>query len=64
MYTTLSPCIMCTGAILFFGIKTLVIGENKNLGGNEAFLEGKGVEVILLNDTKCKELLDKFIEEK
>ena len=64
MYTTLTPCWMCTGAILFFGIKTVVIGENKHVAGNEAFLEERGVKVIVLNDSKCIELLDKFIAEK
>ena len=55
---------MCTGAILFFGIKTVVIGENQHVGGHEALLEEQGVNVIVLNDSKCFELLDKFITEK
>ena len=64
MYTTLTPCWMCTGAILFFGIKTVVIGENQHAVGNEAFLEERGVKVIVLNDSKCIELLDKFYRRK
>ena len=64
LYTSLSPCMMCTGTILQFGIPRVVIGENKNFGGNEDFLVSKGVEVILANDPDCIELMARFIEEK
>ena len=64
LYTSLSPCMMCTGTILQFGIPRVVIGENKNFGGNEDFLISKGVEVILANDPDCIELMARFIEEK
>ena len=50
LYTSLSPCMMCTGTILQFGIPRVVIGENKNFGGNEEFLRSKGVEVLIAND--------------
>lgn len=64
MYTTLSPCMMCTGTLIQFGIKTLVIGENSNFGGNENLLEQYGVNVTILNDKKCTDLMAKFIKEK
>jgi len=64
LYTSLSPCMMCTGTILQFGIPRVVIGENKNFGGNEDFLISKGVEVILANDPDCIEQMARFIEEK
>ena len=64
MYTTLSPCMMCTGTILQFGIPRVVIGENVNFGGNEDFLRSKGVEVILANDPDCIQLMKTFIAEK
>ena len=64
LYTSLSPCMMCTGTILQFGIPRVVIGENKNFGGNEDFLISKGVEVILANDPDFIELMARFIEEK
>ena len=64
LYTSLSPCMMCTGTILQFGIPRVVIGENKNFGGNEDFLISKGVEVILANDPDCIALMARFIEEK
>ncbi|EAU51970.1 nucleoside deaminase [Amylibacter sp.] len=64
LYTSLSPCMMCTGTILQFGIPRVVIGENKNFGGNEEFLRSKGVEVLIANDEDCIELMTKFINEK
>jgi cytosine deaminase len=64
IYTTLSPCMMCAGTIIQFGIPTVVIGENRNFGGNEDFLRTRGVEVIILDDKKCAALMRKFITEK
>lgn len=64
MYTTLSPCDMCTGACLLYGISRVVIGENANFLGGEAYLRSRGVEVIVVGDARCKELMDKFIAEK
>lgn len=53
-----------TGACLLYGISRVVIGENKNFVGGEAYLRSRGVEVLVLDDTECKELMDKFIAEK
>ena len=64
LYTSLSPCMMCTGTILQFGIPRVVIGENKNFGGNEEFLRSKGVEVLIANDEDCIDLMTRFINEK
>ncbi len=64
MYTTLSPCMMCTGTILQFGIQRVVIGEDRNFSGNIDFLSERGVEVVLLNDRGCIELMSKFIAER
>ena len=64
LYTSLSPCMMCTGTILQFGIPRVFIGENKNFGGNEEFLRSKGVEVLIANDEDCIELMTRFINEK
>tara|TARA_B110001450_G_scaffold73045_1_gene69397 strand:+ start:201 stop:644 length:444 start_codon:yes stop_codon:yes gene_type:complete len=64
LYTSLSPCMMCTGTILQFGIPRVVIGENKNFGGNEDFLRSKGVEVVIADDIDCINLMAKFINEK
>ena len=64
LYTSLSPCMMCTGTIIQFGIPRVVIGENKTFGGNEDFLRSKGVEVIIANDADCIALMQRFIDEK
>jgi creatinine deaminase len=61
IYTTLSPCMMCSGTIVQFGIPRVVIGENRTFGGNEEFLRSRGVEVVILDDPECKALMDEFI---
>jgi cytosine/creatinine deaminase len=61
LYTTLSPCLMCAGTIAQFGIPRVVIGENRTFGGNEAFLRDRGIEVAVLDDPRCKALMDEFI---
>ena len=64
LYTSLSPCMMCTGTIIQFGIPRVVIGEAVNFGGNEELLRSRGVEVIIANDQDCINLMTKFIKEK
>lgn len=64
LYTSLSPCMMCSGTIVQFDIPRVVIGENVNFGGNEAFLRERGVEVVLANDQDCIDLMKRFIDEK
>ena len=64
IYTTLSPCSMCTGSILLYGFKRVVMGENVNFLGNEKLLIENGVEVVNLNDQECIDLMAKFIKEK
>jgi creatinine deaminase len=61
IYTTLSPCPMCTGAILLYGIPKVVIGENKTYMGAEELLREQGVEVIVLNDDACIQMMENFI---
>lgn len=64
LYTSLSPCMMCSGTIVQFGIERVVVGENINFGGNEEFLRDRGVEVILADDKDCIDLMQRFITEK
>ena len=64
LYTTLSPCMMCSGTILQFGIPRLVVGERANFEGNCDFLAERGVEVVLLDDPGCMELMSRFISER
>jgi len=62
LYTTLSPCSMCSGAILLYEIPKIIIGENKTFMGEEELLKSKGVELEVLDDQKCKALMNEFIE--
>jgi len=64
MYTTLSPCDMCTGACLLYGIKRVVMGENSTFVGGEAYLVAGGVEVVNLKNGKCEALMEAFIARK
>ena len=59
--TTLSPCDMCTGAILLYGIPRVVIGENSTFYGGEDYLRSRGVEVVVVDDAECKAMMRDFI---
>jgi cytosine/creatinine deaminase len=63
IYTTLSPCSMCSGAILLYGIPKVVIGENRTFMGEEDLLRSRGVSVVVLQEPACMELMTKFIQE-
>jgi cytosine/creatinine deaminase len=63
MYTTLSPCQMCTGAILLYGIPRVVLGENRTFLGAEDLLRANGVEVVNLDSDECYRLMQEFIAE-
>lgn len=62
LYTTLSPCAMCTGAILLYGIPKVIIGENQTFMGEEDLLRSRGVEVQVLQESLCVEMMREFIE--
>jgi len=62
MYTTLSPCHMCSGAILLYGIPRVVLGENRTFRGAEELLAASGVEVVNLDSADCAELMRRFID--
>jgi creatinine deaminase len=62
LYTTLSPCSMCSGAILLYGIPTVIIGENQTFLGEEALLRSRGVSVEVLQDPTCVRVLTAFIQ--
>jgi len=63
LYTTLSPCAMCSGTILLYGIPRVVIGENRTFMGEEKLLRSRGVEIEVLQDPECLELMRRFIAE-
>ncbi|MBS0639268.1 MAG: nucleoside deaminase [Proteobacteria bacterium] len=60
LYTTLSPCMMCAGTIVQFGIPRVIVGENRTFPGNEDFLRSRGVEVLVLDDARCIDLMQRF----
>jgi creatinine deaminase len=64
IYTTLSPCSMCSGAILLYGIPKVIVGENKSFQGEEEWLRSHGVEVEVVNDAECVAMMAQFIREK
>src|SRR5215475_10544283 len=62
LYTTLSPCAMCSGAILLYGIQTVIIGENRTFLGEEELLRSRGVALTVLQDAACIRLMTEFIQ--
>jgi len=61
LYSTLSPCDMCSGTVLLYKIPKVVIGENKTFRGPEDYLRSRGVEIKILNDPECIKLMEDFI---
>lgn len=62
LYSTLSPCDMCSGAALLYGIPKIIVGENKNFQGPEDYVRSRGVEVIVLDDEDCITMMKDFIK--
>jgi len=62
LYSTLSPCDMCSGAILLYGIPKIIVGENITFRGPEAYVRSKGVELIIANNSECHQLMQSFIK--
>ena len=63
LYSTLSPCDMCSGAILLYKIPRVVIGENRTFQGPEAYVRSRGVDVLVLDNPDCMQLMERFIRE-
>lgn len=64
LYSTLSPCDMCSGAVLLYGIPKVVIGENHTFCGPEDYVRSRGVEVVVVDDPNCSQLMETFINNK
>ena len=64
LVSTLSPCIMCAGTTLLFGVKRVIVGENKNFLGAEALMCSNGIHVTVLQNERCIELMQRLLEEK
>jgi cytosine deaminase len=62
LYSTLSPCDMCSGAVLLYGIKRVVIGENKTFTGPEKYVQSRGVALEVINNEECISMMNEFIE--
>ena len=62
LYSTLSPCDMCSGAVLLYGIKKVVIGENKNFTGPEKYVKSRGVTLEIANNQECIHMMKEFIK--
>ncbi len=61
LYSTLSPCDMCSGTALLYKIPKIVIGENETFQGPEAYVRSRGVELVMLDDPECIQLMEDFI---
>ena len=62
LYSTLSPCDMCSGAVLLYGIPKVVIGENHTFCGPEDYMRSQGIELVIINSQECCQLMQKFID--
>lgn len=62
LYSTLSPCDMCSGAVLLYGIPKVVIGENRTFCGPESYVKSRGVEVVVIDNQECRQLMETFIK--
>ncbi|MCB0404859.1 MAG: nucleoside deaminase [Bdellovibrionales bacterium] len=61
LYSTLSPCDMCSGTALLYKIPKIVIGENRTFQGPEDYVRSRGVELVIVNDARCQQLMDQFV---
>ncbi len=62
LYSTLSPCDMCSGALLLYGIPKVVIGENHTFCGPEDYVRSQGVDVVIIDNQECRRLMESFVE--
>lgn len=64
LYSTLSPCDMCSGTVLLYGIPKVVIGENRTFRGPEEYLNSRGIELEIVDSRECRQLMEEFIKNK
>lgn len=64
LYSTLSPCDMCSGAVLLYGIPKVIVGEHQTFQGPEDYLRQRGVDLVIMNDAECVEMMTRFIRER
>ncbi len=63
LYSTLSPCDMCSGAVLLYGIRKVVVGENRTFRGPEDYVRSRGVEIVIADSAECRQLMETFIDQ-
>jgi len=63
LFSTLSPCDMCSGAVLLYGIPRVIVGENKTFQGPEQYVRNRGVDIMVLNDSECIKMMESFIRQ-
>ena len=63
LYSTLSPCDMCSGAVLLYGIPKVIVGENRTFRGPEDYVRSRGVDVAVVDNNECRQLMEAFIKE-
>lgn len=63
LYSTLSPCDMCSGTALLYKIPTIIVGENKSFQGPEAYIRSRGIALTIVNDARCQELMESFMRD-
>ncbi len=64
LYSTLSPCDMCSGTVLLYGIPKVVVGENRTFRGPEDYVRSRGVEIVIADSEECRELMERFLRER
>ena len=64
LYSTLSPCDMCSGAVLLYGIPRVVVGEHDSFRGPEDYLRSRGVDLVVVDDPECRQLMERFIHDR
>ncbi len=62
LYSTLSPCDMCSGAVLLYGIPKVIVGENRTFSGPENYLKSRGVKIVVVDNRECRDLMETFIQ--
>jgi len=63
LYSTLSPCDMCSGAVLLYGIPKVVVGENRTFRGPEDYVRSRGVDIVVVDSQECRQLMEAFVQE-
>ncbi len=64
LYSTLSPCDMCSGTVLLYGIPRVIVGENRTFRGPEDYVRSRGVDVVVVDSHECRDLMERFVRER